>query len=472
MGAGEYDAIIVGAGIGGLTLAFKLHRGGLNVLVLEKNSRVGGWANTSSVDGYVLENGPNSTFATEQVLKLCHEVDLEDQICFAAPAAKQRFVLLRRTAGHSSLIKVPDNLKTAMRTPLLTWNEKLRALAEPFMPTSGVDDESVMSFASRRFGSGIANKVLAPALSGIWAADINTLSARSALSRLVELEREFGSILRGMLKTKAEKRRRRGPTISFYNGMQQLALHLAAALPEGSLLCEAAVQRVRYDQSGVRVFARTAAGNVQQFNGKKLILTADSVSTARLIEDAAPALAERIEAIPHAPMGVMHLAWNADALEKPPVGFGFLATPAKGKPLLGALFNSNCFPARAPEGKLLITCFLGGSVNKDLCDPSNQNVARLVLSEISGVLGARVPPKVVSSLMHKRAIPNYPIGHFELQQKVKSFNESHNRVWILSNWLEGLGVADRIEKAGELASKLLEDARVEDRAMEISSAQN
>ncbi|MCB0345109.1 MAG: protoporphyrinogen oxidase, partial [Bdellovibrionales bacterium] len=340
MGAGSFDAIIVGAGIGGLTLAHKLHQGGQRVLVLEKSASVGGWAQSNPIDGFLCEGGPNSTFATPQVIELIKQIGLEDDLCLAGPPSKRRFILLRRGAGRSSLLEVPGTFRTAVNSPLLNWQEKLRLAAEPLMPQSGLDDESVGAFARRRFGKGFTEKVLAPALSGIWAADIDRLSVRSALQRLFDFERNSGSVLRGALSTRKQPRRKRGETISFTAGMQQLAISLAGTLPADTVRCGCSVQRLKYDQNGVRVFAGTAEAASQQFNAKQLILTCDNISTAKLIEDAAPALAERIKEVPYSPMGVIHVSWNLDALDNFPGGFGFLATPTKGKPLLGALFNS------------------------------------------------------------------------------------------------------------------------------------
>ena len=53
-----YDAIVVGAGFGGSTCAALLAKRGLNVLLLEKNSRAGGKAMTISKRGFTHELWP------------------------------------------------------------------------------------------------------------------------------------------------------------------------------------------------------------------------------------------------------------------------------------------------------------------------------------------------------------------------------------------------------------------------------
>jgi len=49
--------VVVGAGIAGLTAAFRLQQAGANVLVLEATDRAGGRMTTDTVDGYVIERG-------------------------------------------------------------------------------------------------------------------------------------------------------------------------------------------------------------------------------------------------------------------------------------------------------------------------------------------------------------------------------------------------------------------------------
>ena len=52
-----YEVIIVGAGISGLRCALELETAGVDYIVLEKDSYVGGRCSSHFFDGYILDRG-------------------------------------------------------------------------------------------------------------------------------------------------------------------------------------------------------------------------------------------------------------------------------------------------------------------------------------------------------------------------------------------------------------------------------
>ena len=77
----SYDIIIVGGGISGLFLAYKLVDTDLNILVLEKEKEFGGRVHTIQKNGYQYECGA-ARFCNKhnKLLTLIHELDLKDDI--------------------------------------------------------------------------------------------------------------------------------------------------------------------------------------------------------------------------------------------------------------------------------------------------------------------------------------------------------------------------------------------------------
>ena len=77
----SYDIVIVGGGISGLFLAYKLVDTDLNILVLEKEKEFGGRVHTIQKNGYQYECGA-ARFSNKhnKLLTLIHELDLKDDI--------------------------------------------------------------------------------------------------------------------------------------------------------------------------------------------------------------------------------------------------------------------------------------------------------------------------------------------------------------------------------------------------------
>ena len=58
--AKKVDVLIIGAGISGLTTAYYLDKKGYDIVLLESQNFVGGNIKSSSKEGFICENGPNT----------------------------------------------------------------------------------------------------------------------------------------------------------------------------------------------------------------------------------------------------------------------------------------------------------------------------------------------------------------------------------------------------------------------------
>ena len=67
---------------------------------------------------------------------------------------------------------------------MVEFRAKLRFACEPFQKKGTTLDESIASFLSRRIGRKTTEKLVDPVLGGIYAGDINYLSANTVLENL------------------------------------------------------------------------------------------------------------------------------------------------------------------------------------------------------------------------------------------------------------------------------------------------
>src|SRR5436190_2483123 len=123
---------IIGAGITGLTAAFRLQRENIPVTVYEASSRVGGPMRSVRRDGYLAECGPNSILETSPLISnLIKDVGLESRRIYCNPTAKKRFIV-----RGGKPVPAPDSPAKFFATPLFSTKAKLRLVGEPFVGRS------------------------------------------------------------------------------------------------------------------------------------------------------------------------------------------------------------------------------------------------------------------------------------------------------------------------------------------------
>ena len=81
------DVIVIGAGISGLSCAYRLKSLGVDVALLEKSGQIGGVIQSETLDGFLIERGPNSAQGTPELLALVEELGLADELVEGNPKA-------------------------------------------------------------------------------------------------------------------------------------------------------------------------------------------------------------------------------------------------------------------------------------------------------------------------------------------------------------------------------------------------
>ncbi len=452
----EFDILILGAGIGGLSLAHRLQSQGLKVAVIDRNENPGGVISSSYKEQYQCEFGPNTVLLKNELRNLVKELSLEQLLVKPSKKAKKRFICQTADNGKRKMTSVPLNPLKLASSSLLSASAKFRLLAAVVPRRRHCDDESVQRFMSRHLGKEFTNSVVAPGLSGVWAADITQLSARSCLPNLWKLEKDHGSLFLGLAKTISKRRRKAKPEIvSFGGGLQTLTDALSRKL--GGYYKEHSVEQIERLSNGSWSIKIKNLKNQREelVESTAVVLTSGQSSTAKLIKDFAPKTAKTIARIPSSSVGILHLAYNKKAVRHPLDGFGCLFDPQEQQPLLGAIFNSSLFPHTAPPDKHLITCFMGGALNPENFKISEQQCRDKGIETLGKTIGALERPVVVSGVEWPNAIPNYPLGHHRIVTEVKNFEFSNPGIFCHANWLKGLSLNDRVAESEALANRLL-----------------
>ncbi|HSO77721.1 MAG TPA: protoporphyrinogen oxidase, partial [Bacteroidales bacterium] len=285
------DVLVVGAGLTGLTLAYKLHRAGIGVVLVDKDQHTGGVIRTISENGFTFEAGPNTgTLSNYELVELFES--LGDK-CLPVTGRKEANRRLILKGGRWRAL--PSGPVSAVTTPLFTLRDKFRILVEPFRATGTDPDESVADLVLRRMGKSFLDYAIDPFISGIYAGDPRKLITRYALPKLWKLEQDHGSFIRGSFAKARENRseRERKATkevFSVQGGLQRLTDALASELNPERLFTGCTPAVVRPDQKGFMTVLSCAAGIKRGIRSQYVVITAGAHTVNEILPFISPDL--------------------------------------------------------------------------------------------------------------------------------------------------------------------------------------
>jgi protoporphyrinogen/coproporphyrinogen III oxidase len=452
--------VIVGGGLSGLSLAFRIRERLPNaqVTVLEKRSTPGGNIATVERDGFRVECGPNGIFdAKPSTLQLCRDLGLGDRLIAASESSrKNRYLYL-----NGKLQALPGSLSSFVTSPLLSLRAKVGLLLEKYRkrPTHLPTDESVAEFARRRAGQEVADVFADAIVTGVHAGDPELLSVAAAFPRLPQFEREFGSVSRGFKAAsrmrRAEAKARGEPCYpqrlwSFRAGLQVLIDALRDRLGN-AIVSGVGVQRVERADSGWIV-----RGECQDaWEADVVVLTAHAHEQATMVEAVDPSLAFEMWTIPYSRVVVVAVGFRQAELPPRPVdGFGYIAPQNTRRDLLGVQWCSSIFPDRAPPGTVLWRALCGGWNRGDMVDWSDERLVAAVRAELRLAMGVQASPIFTQITRWPAAIPQYTIGHLERVKRIEARVAGLRGLFIGGNAYHGVAMNDCTEQAIVLAERV------------------
>ncbi len=398
----KVDVMILGAGPAGLAAAAALAAEGRRCLIVDPAHRVGGSIRTVREGGWIVETGPNT-------LQLEHAADhellcsygLTDQILEAEAGSARRFILSRGVLR--GLRPSPLSL---LGSGLLSPLGCLRLLAEPFIPRGGREGETVAGFARRRFGREAAARLMDPVVSGVHAGDPDRLDMAACFPSVHRLEAEYGSVILGLIRRGGSSRR----IVGFRQGMQQLADAMGAkAALHGELRLGWKASRLSRGSDGWSArIRRESDGAEEEVRCGRVIVTLpawkwkDGLFEQRMFERLSPWT--RCEA---PPVTVVARGYDVGRIRHPLDGFGYLTPGEEGRRVLGCLFPSSVLPGRAPAGKVLRCCFLGGARQPAVARREDGELRGVVDRELAETVGAQGAPEREWIQRWEQAIPQY-----------------------------------------------------------------
>lgn len=446
---------VIGAGLTGLTTAYRLKQRGNRVVVYEASDRIGGSIKSVRRDGYLAELGPSSLAApAPPVTALLTDLGLDASRLTASSAARHRYIVRK-----GRLTRLPMSPAELLTSRLLSNGAKLAIFGEPLVDAGdSPQEESIAAFVRRRFNQEVLDYIVNPFIAGVFAGDPEQLSVRHATPKLHALERTHGSVMKALVQMMRTQREGghgaggSGSVISFRGGLQELPDALGREL-SNEIRLRAPVTQLRKGSRGWTVGA--AFQTAELFDAVVYAAPAHCLDEIDLDLVGSEKLST-LASIFHPPVAVVALGFRRDRLSHPLDGFGFLTPEVERKRVLGVVFSSSLFPDRAPEGHVLVNAFVGGTRDPDLVQADPQTLTARVLDDLRSLLGTSGEPSFRAVQVWPKAIPQYVLGYGRFKEIADDVERRNAGLVLAGTYRDGVALGDAIASAEQAAARVAE----------------
>lgn len=458
---------VIGGGISGLTAAYRLTKllPEARVELFEAGDRLGGVLQTRREGDLLIECGADSFIdKLPAAVDLCHELGLGDEIIPTNAEPRRALTLLngKPVPVPKGFVQMrPEQYGPMLRSPLLSWRGKLRLMAEKWQPRPAEieqadHDESVASFATRRLGLEVFERLVQPLLAGIYTADPYKLSVAATMPTAIEAERQHGSLRRAALasreKNSAASGARYASFVTLRNGLVQLIETLATNLSNAVIHLNSPITSIKRSNDNRWAVSRSTA-KPDSFDG--VIIALPAPRAGELVADTNRELSSLLSSIPYASSAVASLVYRRDQISDPLDGFGLVVPTVELRQIVAASYSSIKFPGRTPVDQVLIRVFVGGALQPELMDKSDQEILQLSQKELEQILGNSGKPLQANVVRWEQKMPQYHVGHVQLVDQIEAQIAKHSALELAGNAYRGVGIPQCVQSGNSAARRLV-----------------
>lgn|SRR5574341_185245 len=468
--------IIIGGGIAGLAAAVHLKAGAkshgktVDVLLLEKNGRVGGKILTEKLGNYLVEGGPDS-FLPEKVwaVNLARHLGLEPEILPSNDEFKGTFIYsggALHSLPEGVMLMVPTSFWPMAKSHLISWPGKLRMGMEIFVPKRRIPgDESLASFVTRRLGRECLEKIAEPLVAGIHTSNPDNMSVLATFPRFVQMEQKSGSLIRGMIASMKNRTfaTHNGPLpktgatkltflTSFKNGMGTLSQACADHIGNNSIRMNATVKSVEPKDKGYAVVLESG----ETLLADHVVIASAAYEAANIVRGFDETLAAQMSKIDWSSSGTITVAFRKEDVKVPLKGFGFIVPRVEGRRVNAATYSSVKWSFRAPDDMVQIRVFVGGGHHEELVhELDDVGMVRMVLEELDTILGLKANPQFSKVYRWNKGMPKYTVGHLDRISLLDRLVATHPGLHLIGCSYKGIGIGDCVHEAQIAAERIL-----------------
>ncbi|WP_077325006.1 protoporphyrinogen oxidase [Virgibacillus siamensis] len=452
---------IIGGGITGLSAAYYLQKEikGNNlpyeVRLFEADSRLGGKIKTVKRDGFTIERGPDSFLSRKQpAVNLTEELGMGEEL--VRNGTGQSYILVKNKLHKmpkGAYMGIPVNVRPFLFSKMFSPTGKLRAGMDFVLPKGKKGDQTLGGFFRHRFGNELVENLIEPLLSGIYAGSLDNMSLLATFPNFYQLEQEHRSLIKGLRKTtpkpKKSSGKKPGAFFSFTGGLESMVDRLSEEL--GSI-----------------VSLNTAIDHIEKKDhGYHLLLSDGEVYKADTVVMATPHYTvpkmfsqydffDVFNDVPATSVANVALAFDQSAIKRDIDGTGFVVSRNSNFRITACTWTHKKWPTAAPDGKVLLRCYVGRPDDQAVVDLSDEEITDIVLRDLKKTMKITQQPEFSVITRWKNAMPQYTVGHNERIANVRAdMDRELPGVYLTGSSYGGVGVPDCIGQGEQTAEEVL-----------------
>ena len=458
---------IIGSGVSACACGVALKEKGIDFTIFEKEALPGGKLLTEKLGDFLVEGGPDS-FLPEKywTVDLIKKVGLEDELLCTNDEFKGTYIYSHgrlHRLPEGVMLMVPTMIMPLLKSSLISWPGKVRMGLEFFLPPKkDTTDESLAQFVTRRLGQECLEKIAEPLVAGIHTSNPDNMSILAIFPRFVEMERKYGSLIKGMLAALKKvpppdpSKKKMTYFMSLKGGMQQLTDRCIEIIGKERIQTSSQINRVLKAPNGYQLFVNDPAELFDKQAGLfgEVVFTTPAHVTSGLVRDMNPELSERLLAMEWSSTAIISIAFNKEDIKVKLPGFGFIVPKVEDRRINATSWSSIKWSFRAPDDYLLLRSFVGGGHHEELLFEDDERLVSIVLAELRHIAGIDAKPIFSKVFRWAKGMPKYTVGHLERLAKIDELKARHPGIDLIGCSYRGIGIGDCVRSGFDAAAEI------------------
>jgi len=305
-----------------------------------------------------------------------------------------------------------------------------------------------------------------PLLAGLHAGDPDRLGTRATFPELADWERRHGSLIRG-----ARAALKAGPPAgpmfaTVWGGLDGLIDALVSRIGPERVRLRTPVLGITEEGGRYRLLTDSA-----EVDADAVVLATPAFGASRLLSPLNPEAARGLASIPYVSTAVVIVVYPEGTADRLPEGTGFVAPIGQGT-ITACTWISRKWPADELGSRAVLRCFVGRAGSEEALELPDDLLVDRVRAESEAAAPMPSLPEATEVIRWPQAMPQYEVGHLDRVEGIDRALMATPGIFVSGSAYRGVGIADCIRQAGEVAGRVTEFLRAGARTGDPAGVEN